>query len=254
MTLTVLGSGSSGNGYVLQNETEALILECGCPVKDCLKALKFNTKKVVGCLVTHEHGDHAKYAQQYRNYFKVMASCWTVSMINEYAHEKGKPSVLISYESILLPLKGYKLGNFDILPFPTEHDSKQPFGYLIKHPEIGVLLFATDTYFLRYKFNYLTNIMLECNYDLPILEENVKNGVVAPIVRDRTIHSHMSLEHFKSTMEANDLTGVANIVLLHLSSQNSDPDRFKKEIESLTHKKVHIAKKGLTIPINLTPF
>lgn len=249
MTLTVLGSGSSGNGYVLQNETEALILECGCPVKDCLKALNFNTKKVVGCLITHEHGDHMKYAGDYQRYFLLHSSPGTFKAYNEKAKTKVQGIGMSKLTSH--PCIG---GNFEILPFPTEHDSAEPYGYLIKHPEIGVLLFATDTYYLKYKFDGLTNIMLECNYDLQILEENVSNGVVHPIVRDRTIHSHMSLEHFKSTMEANDLSKVSQIILLHLSSHNSEPERFKNEIQSLTNKTVHIAKKGLTIPINITPF
>jgi len=33
MKLKVLGSGSSGNCYLLENESEALMLECGLPFK-----------------------------------------------------------------------------------------------------------------------------------------------------------------------------------------------------------------------------
>ena len=65
MQLTILGSGSTGNGYVLQTEHEALVIECGMPRQDCLAALGYSTAKVQGCLVTHEHGDHAKYIEDY---------------------------------------------------------------------------------------------------------------------------------------------------------------------------------------------
>ena len=39
MQLVTLGSGSSGNGYILQNDDEALIIECGMPLKDAVEAL-----------------------------------------------------------------------------------------------------------------------------------------------------------------------------------------------------------------------
>lgn len=54
--LTVLSSNSKGNGYVLQNENEALILECGCSLKDAKIALDWNIRKLVACFISHEHG------------------------------------------------------------------------------------------------------------------------------------------------------------------------------------------------------
>lgn len=56
MLLRVISSGSKGNGYVLENDNEALIIECGCSFKDVKIALSFNIRKIVGCIVSHEHG------------------------------------------------------------------------------------------------------------------------------------------------------------------------------------------------------
>lgn len=56
MLLSVINSGSEGNGYVLQNENEALIIECGCKFMDCKKVLNWNIRKVAGCIISHEHG------------------------------------------------------------------------------------------------------------------------------------------------------------------------------------------------------
>ena len=53
MTITVLGSGSSGNGYVIQHENEALIIECGVNYKYAVEALSGNVGKVSGCLQAH---------------------------------------------------------------------------------------------------------------------------------------------------------------------------------------------------------
>lgn len=56
MLLRVISSSSSGNGYILENDKEALIIECGCRFKDIKIALGFNIRKIVGCIVSHEHG------------------------------------------------------------------------------------------------------------------------------------------------------------------------------------------------------
>ena len=61
MKLIVLGSSSSGNCYILDNGNEALIIEAGIRFQEVKKALDFNLRKVVGCVVTHAHNDHAKY-------------------------------------------------------------------------------------------------------------------------------------------------------------------------------------------------
>ena len=61
MELKVLGSSSAGNCYILDNGKEALILEAGIAFPKVKKALGFNLRKVAGCLITHQHNDHAKY-------------------------------------------------------------------------------------------------------------------------------------------------------------------------------------------------
>ncbi|MDF2881696.1 MAG: putative phage-related hydrolase [Clostridiaceae bacterium] len=56
MIMKCLASGSGGNSYLLQSsEGETLIIECGINIKEIKKALNFNMRNVVGCLITHEH-------------------------------------------------------------------------------------------------------------------------------------------------------------------------------------------------------
>ena len=64
MVLKVLGSSSRGNCYVLENEREALILEAGIKFSEAKRALDYNITKVVGCLITHEHKDHAGHISE----------------------------------------------------------------------------------------------------------------------------------------------------------------------------------------------
>lgn len=55
MKLTIVGSGSSGNSYVLENESEILLIEAGMPLKKVQEYINFNIKKIKGLLVSHEH-------------------------------------------------------------------------------------------------------------------------------------------------------------------------------------------------------
>lgn len=242
MRLRVLASGSSGNGYILYNDREALVIECGVPYQTCLKALGFQRGKILGALVTHEHGDHAKYVEQYlEGAVNVFMSAGTESCI---IYKKKRRATAIEQNKV------YSVGRFRFLAFGTQHDCKEPVGFLIRHPEMGQTLFATDTYFLKHRFEGLNHVMIECNYDNGIIDKNVDSGDVHPIVRDRVNQSHMSLETCVETLLANDLTEVNDIVLVHLSSHNSDPDMFKSVVEAATGKLVTIARKGVDIPFD----
>lgn len=239
MTLTVLDSGSRANGYVLHDDREALVLECGCTYSKCLEAIGFNRRKIVGALVTHEHGDHCRYIEQYLE--AAIPTLTSKGTAENWAYKRPiRPSVVECF-------KTYELGGFKVMAFDTQHDSAEPIGFLIQHDSIGVLLFATDTYYLKYKFDDLTQVMIECNYDKGILERNVKTGVVKPFVKDRIKQSHMSLETTISTLKANDISRVNNVVLLHLSSNNSDSDMFKDTVEQEIGKVVTIARKGVSL-------
>jgi phosphoribosyl 1,2-cyclic phosphodiesterase len=244
MNLKILGSSSAGNCYIFENETEALILEAGISAKRVKIALGFNLSKVVGCLISHEHGDHAKYAHD----FGLMG-------ITAYASKGTIEAIGSTHRThVLKPKVKHKIGGFTVLPFPVEHDVREPFGYLVYHTEMGYVLFATDTYFLQYTFAGLNNILIEANYALDILNEKVSRGSVHIAQRQRVLTSHMDIETCKEVLKANDLSAVNNIVLIHLSDSNSDAARFKREVKELTGKRVHIAEPDLVIPFNKTPF
>ena len=246
MTLKVLGSGSRGNCYILSNDSEALILEAGVRPQQVTHALGYDVAKVCGCLITHEHGDHAAYVNDILDMaIPVYASEGTIGAMR---FRTARRPVSVKAGSM------FKVGGFDVIAFDVRHDSAQPFGYYIRHREMGNLLFATDTYYLPCAFAGLNNIMLECNYDRELLDESIREGRVSPVVRNRTIQSHMSYEHCIATLLANDLKRVNNIVLIHLSANNADPEAFRRGVKAATGKTVHVAQAGVEINFDKTPF
>jgi len=143
--------------------------------------------------------------------------------------------------NIIKAKQQFRIGTWAILPFETQHDSAEPLGFLLVNQAGDKLLYATDTYYIRYKFHGLTHIMVECNYAADILKRNVEAGAVPKELKGRILKSHFSLENVKQFLRANDLSRVREIWLLHLSDGNSDAERFKWEIQSMTGKPVYIA-------------
>lgn len=250
MILKVLGSSSAGNCYLLEDEKETLILEAGLRFDAIKKALKFNLRKVVGCLISHEHGDHCKgAAEMVAAGITLYATPGTHKGINAFLKMPRSHRQIDIIQGVQ-----FYVGSFRIIPFDVKHDAYQPCGFLINHPETGTILFVTDTYYVPNTFRGLNNVIVEANFCQKILDERMANGESPDFLRNRIFKSHMSLATCKDLLRANDLSKVNNIVLIHLSDSNSDAKRFQKEVTEVTGKVVHIAEPGLQVNFSKQPF
>jgi phosphoribosyl 1,2-cyclic phosphodiesterase len=225
-------SGSRGNCYRVTDGRTPILLECGVPYKEIRKKLNFRTSEIVACLISHEHQDHAKAI---KDIMKAGIDCYmsagTVEALGLSGHRLN----------IIKARQQFRIGTWTVLPFDTQHDAAEPLGFLLANQAGDKLLYATDTYYIRYKFHGLTHIMVECNYSLDNLKRNVEAGAVPKELKSRILKSHFSLENVKRFLLANDLSKVQEIWLLHLSDNNSDCERFKREVMELTGKPTYIA-------------
>jgi phosphoribosyl 1,2-cyclic phosphodiesterase len=227
-----LASSSAGNCYMVTDGKTNLMLECGLRFKDIQRGLNFQMSSIAGCLLSHEHGDHGKSVKDVMKAgIDIYASNGTLGALGISGHRA------IPIES----KKQFTIGSWTILPFDVQHDVAEPLGFLLSNTVGEKLVFITDSYYCRYKFSGLTHIMLETNYSLRILDENIADGRVPSGMKNRLIKSHFSLENAKDFLRANDLSKVQEIWLLHLSDTNSDEALFKREIQELTGKLVFIA-------------
>lgn len=245
MELIIAGSSSEGNGYLIKNASETIAVEAGMPFMAMKKALDFDTRSIAACLISHEHGDHAKYAHEY-----------AIAGIPIYASEGTHEAIYTPRHAAkyLEPSKPIKVGRFTIVGFNVKHDAAEPMGFLIHHPDSGKILFATDTASIPYEFNGLNQIMIEANYSEAITYERVMSGSLNARHQDRVEQSHMSIENTLRFLERIDTSETSNIVLLHLSAGNSNARDFKRQVERATGKMVTIADKGVKINFSKTPF
>ena len=245
MRLNVLGSDSNGNCYVLQTDKEALIIEAGVRFSEVKKALKWQLSKVVGAVITHEHNDHAQYIRDF------VSNGITVLALPSVFRAKGIDS--LSFRKELEPMHGYIVGGFRVFAMPVCHDVPCV-GFIIEHEDMGRMLFVTDTMMLEYRVPGLNHILLEANYAEDILDAKIEAGSVPLSMKPRLIHSHMEIETTKGILRANDLSGVNEIVLIHLSNGNSDERRFVREVQETSGKPVYAAVAGLELYLSINPY
>lgn len=240
MRLEVLASGSSGNCYLLHTSCGIIILEAGVPWKTVIKALNFDITNVICCCVTHEHMDHAKYVKEYIEN----------GVPNVLMTDGTKEALMLKNSNVFSSGSFQSTGHIHITMFETQHDAKEPCGFHIEDFQTKeILLFATDTYYVKYHFSNVNYILVECNYAEDILQENIEKGYVSESRVKRLRESHFELSNVKEFVKANDNVNLSNVVLLHLSKQNSDPVRFKDEIGRITLAQVDVAQKGLKLDL-----
>lgn len=222
----MLASSSKGNCYALICGHSVLLLEAGIPVAKLRKNLPVVLSRVVACLVTHEHGDHAGYVRQFWEAgIQILSNRGTIEQIG--------------YGMSIPPLDYFWYG-WTISTFSTSHDAVDPVGYQIDAPDGTRVIFATDTYLLPYKFRDVNIWMLECNYELPLLKENIAAGLVDEKQAKRILESHMSVDHVCEFLIHQDLRKTQAIYLLHGSDRNINKQKAVSTVRAVTGKPVYM--------------
>ena len=219
MRLKCLGSSSAGNCYMLTSDSgETLIIDCGIPIKEIKKGLGWNIKDVVGVLCTHRHQDHSKSL----NDFKSIG----IPILAQYLGNS---------------CKSMNMGEFTVKPFDlTTIDGNwthtnangEPcpiYGFLITHKEMGRMLYITDCEVIKWKFKDIDHILLGVNYDKDMVDWS------NPAKNNHVFLGHLEIGTACDFVKANYSDRLQNVIMCHLSSENSDSDSFIKKMKKVAH-------------------
>lgn len=247
-SITVIGSGSSGNCYYVKYGTNGVLLDAGISYKDTLKKIKSEMLNVDMLCVTHSHGDHAKYVKEYlqRGIKCIMSSDtkYELGLKDDYG--------VLTINSCECIVDRRYIEN-RIHCFPIKHDVPN-LAYYICFPKLNSLkqleidkkvLYITDTYDVSFDIEKdTTHLILECNYDEAIMHANEvgKNGYLLKL-NERIRRAHLSLDKCMDFLNRNLTDNIEEVWLCHLSSQNSDAELFKSKAEQI------VAQKGLSTKI-----
>lgn len=233
MKLTVLGSSSHGNCYLFESSDSVLVLEAGVPMQLVKRALRWDISNIAACIVSHRHKDHAGYVREF-------LKCGIRVLALDDVFEGIKNRVFCT---TVTPKHGYVVGDWRIIALPVVHDVPCV-GYIIEHRDMGKTLFITDTMMLEYRVGGVRHLMLECNYADDILQSNIDAGIELPSKRGRLLATHMELETTKQILRDNDTSNLDDVILVHLSDNNSDAARFEREVRAVAGVPTYIADAG----------
>lgn len=131
------------------------------------------------------------------------------------------------------------VGGFQIVPFKVPHNKTECDGFYIRH-EIGNLLFITDAEMCPFNMSKMgiNHVLIECNYADKYVDPDAPN-------LEHVLKGHMNLETCKRFVQSINTGSLKSVGLIHLSKDNSNPDEFKAEVQSVFNGDVWIANKGM---------
>lgn len=220
MTFTALASSSAGNAYIVSDGKTRLLIEAGLAHRTLQKLLGFQIAELDGCLISHEHKDHAKAALEViKDGIPVYMSAGTKEALNATG------------AAVCASMKQFSIGSMEVVPFAVFHDCAEPLGFLIQSRVDGdKLVFATDTVNLRYKFPGVNILAIEANFDPEILSRCEK---MPEKTRHRIANTHMDINVLCEYLCTLDLSKCREIHLLHLSSATSHEGHFINKVSRI---------------------
>lgn len=242
MELICYGSSSRGNGYILKGESQTLLLEAGLPLSNVRKYIS-DFSQIKGCLISHRHCDHAKYMG---DFMKAGIKCYA----NSDVWDNYSGSILNKGE-LSEPIKATEIGEFIVVPMYANHDVPC-YAYLISHPEMGRLLFLTDSAGFGCTFEKLDHIMIECNWSEDCMAKAIEDGRTNSYVAKRSRDTHMSIDGMIDYVTSENLADSAKeVILLHLSHENSNQQQFIERTHNSLNKPIYVAENGLKLNLSI---
>ncbi len=101
------------------------------------------------------------------------------------------------------------------------------YGFLITHPEMGKMLYITDTELIKWRFKDINHILLGVNYDKDLVDKDND-----PKTR-HVFRGHLSIDTACDFVKANYSDSLQNVIMCHLSSENSDSNSFIEKMKKV---------------------
>lgn len=235
MVFKVIGTGSSGNSYILTDGESKLILDVGMPIKEIKRALDYDVTRIVGVLISHVHKDHTKALKDILNLGAIA-----------YMNNSVKESYECYNARSVKPFEVFGL-NRDISCFAFEvpHDGVECYAYYIRWGEDRRILYMTDLEYCPTDISGLkpTDIIVECNYCEDMVDEDAEN------IRHKLL-GHMGLRTCKDFIGRMKHDGLQNVFLCHRGLDTSNPEEMQRVIsESVPNANVYVCEKGLEVTL-----
>lgn len=221
MRFASIGSGSQGNGTLIDNGSAGtILLDCGFSAREArarLDSKGISAADLAGILVTHEHGDHVKGVATLANALRVpVYATWGTYQ----AALSGRLDEAL-FQRIDADSQ-FTLAGLRVQAVPVPHDAREPCQFVLSGGagQLGILSdCGSFTRQMLSHFRGCDALLLECNHDLRMLADGPY-----PAHLKRRVAGHYG--HLSNEQAAEFLRRVAHpklqyLVATHISQKNN---------------------------------
>ena len=220
MRFASLGSGSEGNGLVVESGGTRVLIDCGFGVRGAatrLGRLGLARSSITAILVTHEHSDHVGGVPAFaaRHGIPVWATFGTLAAVSERFEGMARVYGFDSHDR-------FAIDALEIVPVPVPHDARDPVQYVVGDGahRVGVLTdLGVSTTHVEASVSGCDALVLECNHDLGMLESGDYPRPLKKRIAGRLGHLHN--EAAADILASIDTSRLKHIIAAHLSRQNN---------------------------------
>lgn len=220
MRFASLGSGSRGNGTLVEYDHTCLLIDCGFGLKETeqrLARLGKDPAALSAILITHEHADHIKgvgpLARKYTLPVWMTYGTWSPERL-------GHVPALHFFNSH----ESFAIEALQVRPFPVPHDAHEPSQFVFDNGNrrLGLLTdTGCSTPHIEQMLANCDALLLECNHDSAMLA----NGPYSISLKHRVGGGlgHLSNEQAARLLSRLPHDRLQHIVAMHISQNNNTP-------------------------------
>jgi phosphoribosyl 1,2-cyclic phosphodiesterase len=223
MRFALLGSGSEGNGLVVESGATRILVDCGFRVSETvtrLERLGLAPSSLAAVLVTHEHDDHASGVARFARRYDLPVYLTYGTLV-----ALGAARAIIPCIRLIDSHSPFAIGDLEVHPYPVPHDAREPCQFVFSDGDrrLGLLTdTGVSTPHIERMLSGMEALVLECNHDLELL----MNGPYPPSLKRRIASRYGHLDNGTSArlLAGIDCTRLQHVIAAHLSAQNNTPE------------------------------
>jgi phosphoribosyl 1,2-cyclic phosphodiesterase len=217
-----LGSGSSGNGLVVECGATRILLDCGFTLSgtvERLGRLGLAPPDITAIAVTHEHSDHlggvGRFAK--RHAIPVYLSRGTaLSLPMDF------PASLVRFVD---PHAPFEVEDLLVDPFPVPHDAREPVQFVFGNGAVRLAVLTDlgmSTTHVEEKLSGCEALVLECNHDPAMLASGSYPRALKERISGR--FGHLDNGAAAGIVAGIECGNLRHIIAAHLSRENNRPE------------------------------
>lgn len=227
------GSGSSGNCSYVGTSHGGVLIDAGVRgdiVEEGLAAAGISMKHVKAILLTHDHGDHVRYAYSLLRTHRHLKLLCTNRVLNGLLRRHSISRRITEYHVPIFKEIPFKVFDFNITAFEVPHDGTDNMGFSLEFDSRHFVI-ATDLGRVsdraRHYISEANYLVMESNYDAVMLRDGrYPEYLKARIVTD---NGHMDNRDTAAFLAEIWQPSLSHIFLCHLSKDNNTPAKALKE-------------------------